>query len=264
MYSRPNLRYGSVMRQSGRSRAGMHWPQCALIIALWVSFAEPSTAVAAGDASGCPVRALPEVVSVAHNAGNSFESIQAALDAGADVVELDLREHQDTLVSSHYPVVSLGGRTLFGGINAKQAIEASREANGVLLDLKQADPHFLGQVSTLIDLIPAGQRIYVSSPDLFSLVFLKSERPQIFPLLTVTSELVLGVMMATEPSPSLAGVSVRHDLLTGSVSDWMCSRQMATFAWPVGDAQIALNLIAQGVTGITTGDPSILRALSDN
>src|SRR5690242_5424481 len=87
---------------------------------------------------------------IAHNAGDNVADIQTALSAGADVIEIDLSRYDGQLRAAHLAPRAVGPITLVFGIPAQTAFAAVREADAVLLDLKQSDGAFLGNVASAI------------------------------------------------------------------------------------------------------------------
>lgn len=217
----------------------------------------------AQSASGsCQSRPPADVIGVAHNAGDSPESIAESIAAGAEVIEIDLRSSEGELVSAHNRLLAIRFFSFVLGMRAEEAIGAASSADGLLLDLKQSDPEYLELVSRLIGIIDPNKIVYLSTPDIAALEQIFAEQAKVIPLLTIRDTDSLAWFLGLETPPeSVAGVSIRYKLLDSQVIEQLCRRNLVIFAWPVDDPMDALNLIASGVDGITTGNPEILAAL---
>jgi glycerophosphoryl diester phosphodiesterase len=205
---------------------------------------------------------------------NTLESIQAALDAGVDLVELDVRLRPDGT-----PVLAHDRDRIEAAITLADALErlADSEA-GLLLDLKCRGCEeavvsvlrrhgFLDRtviasfwarsLHRLAAIEPALPRALSYPEDRLGL----AEHPALAPLVrraTATLRLTLSLRIGRwlDRTGALAA-SLHVDVVSASVIERCHARGAAVFAWTVNDPVQAFSLSEAGLDAIITDDPRI-------
>jgi glycerophosphoryl diester phosphodiesterase len=179
---------------------------------------------------------------IAHSAGNSARLTSAAIESGADFLEVDLWVHRDRLEARHERRLPLGipllfERWYFARLRKDRAplgrlLEATRGRAGLFLDLKNGGEHPSRIVAAALEGLEARVPVLASS--------------QAWSVLRAFSRAI--------PSMPL------HSLLTPEVVSRLHEEGLAVVAWTVDDEERALELAAMGVDAITTHRVVELRA----
>lgn len=230
--------------------------------------------------------------------GNSVLGLQRAVDAGADVLDLDVRMSSDgVLVARHDRDVSL---TTDGVGNVDELTwdelasldlaaqwsgeadrpvrmarvdEALRAHPGFVfsLELKQTEPSMSVALCSLLDELDAFERVYVSANDDAAVYEAVATCGELLPITTTYRDLAerraadaAGVpWCASSPigQPPMAGRS-RSEMEAFVVRGH--ERGSAIFGWTLNSETDILNAIAAGVDGIYTDRPDLARTLVDS
>ena len=222
----------------------------------------PPTQFDQPDSVSQPVGAGAKVLGIAHNAGNNLDTLDAALRAGADVIEIDVISAQGRLVAGreHYPWPGLA-RALFRGPTLEDAWRAAAGAE-IKLDLKQQDAPFLEQVVSFLRSHAGDRRVLVSTPDRASLLLLHERLPEVTLLASVSDPPALERLRA-DPTllSAVGGLSAYQGLVTADLVTWAHARGLVVLAWTVDGGSRLGELVRLGVDGITTANLAVLRAL---
>jgi glycerophosphoryl diester phosphodiesterase len=198
---------------------------------------------------------------------NTRESIEAALEAGVDMVEID--------------VLSLPGR---GVVLTHSAREAAPEpmtlddalaviapaGADVLLDVKR--PGYARELVEILRRHDLVERALASTTSLAVLGELAALEPRL--ARSVTYPRSRGRAMALERFPralpwrvgalltlaEASAATLNYRIVTASVVERCHSLGAAVFAWTVNDEPLARRLAEHGVDGLITDDPAICRA----
>jgi glycerophosphoryl diester phosphodiesterase len=208
---------------------------------------------------------------IAHSGGNSADLTAAALESGADFLEVDLWVHRDRLEARHERRLPLGIPLLFerwylarlGKDRAPlgRLLEATRGRAGLFLDLKNGGEHPSRIVAAALHGLEARVPVLASSQAWPILRAFSRAVPSIplFYSVDVPAQLdLLLSAVARDPVPS--GTSCRHALLTADVVSRLHEEGLDVVAWTVDDEERALELAAMGVDAITTHRVAQLRA----
>lgn len=209
---------------------------------------------------------------VAHGAGNARHSLEQALDAGADLIEVDLWVHRGRFESRHerrlLPIpllvdswaLRIPSRDPLGFV---ELLDACRGRAGVLMDLKNGSREAIELVRSSLEMIGRPAGLLIASSQSWSLLRgLRQACPEIRALysIDVLAQLRLYESISSDDRVP-AGISCRHSLLDRETVGKLQSRGLAVAAWTVDDAERATELASWGVDAITTTAPAELRPL---
>jgi glycerophosphoryl diester phosphodiesterase len=225
--------------------------------------------------SSCPVGAAPAVQAtpvvymdyapifgIGHNSGRSLAANAQALSHGADIVEIDVRSLSGQLVSSHFPILTVGEWSLFQGPTVEQVWAASAGADAIQLDLKETSDAFVHLLIAFLQEHQGEHHIMVASPDIATLARLANSSPDVVPFLSVHNRAMLAGLLADTPGCHIVrGVTIREELLDADSISRLHTAGLLIFAWTVNDPIRADELVRMGVDGITTDDLVLLERL---
>jgi glycerophosphoryl diester phosphodiesterase len=207
--------------------------------------------------------ALPRPFVVAHRAGNQLARAQAALAAGADVVEADIWLYRGRLELRHektlgpIPILwdrwSLGLRSpdVLDLAMLLAAIELERE---LMLDLKGypgSDPAIAARIGSVMDRYRPGRPFLVCSQN-WKLLEAFRAVPHALLVHSIGNRRQLD-----RAWPALAGddhhaVSIHVKLLDAAVVSALKDRVATVMTWPINDPRLLASALAWGVDGVTT------------
>jgi len=203
------------------------------------------------------------VLGIAHNAGNNPATTAAALQYGADVIEIDVISARGRLVAGRdQPLPRLAGRT-FRGYTLAEMWERAAPADIIKLDLKQTDRGFLDALVGFLTPLARLHKVMISTGDQAAVSYLHAVLPSVTLLFSIgwPDELT-----ALRGNPDLVrdigGVSVFQGLVDSGLVSWMHQRRLLVLAWTVNDGQRLNELIRLGIDGVTTANLAILQALA--
>lgn len=212
---------------------------------------------------------------IAHGAGNSRDGISAALEAGADFLEVDLWVHRGRFEARHERRLPLGLPVLyeqwyFSRLRlAREPLRTLAAAcsgrAGLFLDLKNGGDRPSRLLVNALAGIDTVTPVLASSQFWPILRKVATSAPSIPVYYSVDVEAKLDLLFSLRRrDPLPAGTSCRHELLTADVVRRLHEAGLAVVAWTVDDEARALELAAMGVDAITTHRPAELkRALED-
>ncbi len=199
---------------------------------------------------------------------NTLASFEAALDAGADGVELDLQITADGVLVVHHDG-DIDGRSIFGmRLDELKKLAPNVPTFGEILDFLAERPRAHlnielkvaaegdgrdAALATALSLWtgPAKEHAWVSSFDPGALARLDQ--------LGVEAPLALLAYLEEQfealSTLNVAAVHPHHSLVTPErVAAWH-ERGLAVFVWTVNDPELAVRLLALGVDGLIGDDP---------
>ena len=214
---------------------------------------------------------------------NTLESIEAAWETGADVVELDVRLLADrSLVLFHDSKVDgVHIKTLtYPELQARvpghpitmlhDALAAGVPGRTILLDLKDTTRPTLKQVVELIqDRQLTRSKIILQAMDLEALMYLRTELPRTTPLFYVTHLKRRGTLRKAPDAAKLAsaladagvdGISAKgRRFVTQAYVNTFKQMGMQYFVWTINDVDRMKHYASLGADGIITDDPMAYR-----
>jgi len=198
--------------------------------------------------------------------------LEQALDAGADLIEVDLWVHRGRFESRHerrlsrFPLLvdswslHVPPRDPLGFV---ELLDACRGRAGILMDLKNRPREAIGLVRSSLEMFgrPAGL-LLASSQSWPLLRGLRQACPEIRALYSigVVAQLRLYESISTDDRLP-AGISCRHSLLDRGTVTTLHDQGLAVVAWTVDDPDRASELASWGVDAVTTAATAELKSL---
>lgn len=203
------------------------------------------------------------VLGVAHNAANRLDTLQVALEHGADVVEADLISVRGELVAGRDHPMSWLTNQIFRGPTLAQVWDAAEPADVLKLDLKRRDDAFLDDLVTFLAPRQGSRAVMVATRDRDAIVRLHRDLPEITLLLSIGfPEGVQQLRSDAELQAAIGGVTIFQGLVDATLAGWLHERDLLVLAWPVNDVQRLNNLVRLSVDGVTTANLAILEVLA--
>ena len=203
------------------------------------------------------------VLGVAHNGANRLDTLQVALDHGADVVEADLISVRGELVAGRDQPMSWLTNQIFRGPTLAQVWDAAEPADVLKLDLKRDDAAFLDDLVTFLAPRQGSREVMVATRDRDAIVRLHRDLPEITLLLSIGfPEGVQQLRSDAELQTAIGGVTIFQGLVDATLVGWLHERDLLVLAWPVNDVQRLNNLVRLSVDGVTTANLAILEVLA--
>jgi glycerophosphoryl diester phosphodiesterase len=207
---------------------------------------------------------------IAHGAGNASAATAAALDAGADYIEVDLWVHRNGFEARHERRLPFGLPALYEkwyisrprqrGEPLQPLLEACRGRAGLFLDLKNGGERPSRLVASALARLDRAVPVLASSqfwPILRAVARTVPQVPVYYSVDVVAKLDLLLSIAAHDPLP--AGTSCRHELLTAGIVERLHAEGLAVVAWTVDEEHRARELAAMGVDAITTHHPAEIR-----
>lgn len=200
---------------------------------------------------------------IAHSAGNGARAAGAALDVGADFLEVDLWVHRGRFEVRHerrvffrIPLLfemwylKLTPRRPFG---LDDLLQQSAGRAGIFLDLKNGGEDAARLVREALDAFPDTRPVLASSQSWSLLRELRERCPETHVLYSVDVPEKLDLLFQVMERDTVPfGVSCRHTLLTEEVMARFRERNLVVCAWTVNDPERAVELARLGVAAIAT------------
>lgn len=215
-------------------------------------------------AAGPPPRPL---LAVAHRAGNTVAGVRTALDAGVDLVELDVHRYRGLLEVRHHKAA--GPRHLWeAGSLVRRADLAVAELGAIvaeargdprlMIDLKGVPPGLAPAVAGLLRREMPGLGVTVCSRHWW---MLDEFVPPVRRVLSVGSRVGLQRLRRRLCRTRVDGVCLRLDLATRALVRQLHERTDLVLTWPV-DTPAALEAArGVGVDGVISKDLALLAAV---
>ncbi|MFN0028751.1 MAG: glycerophosphodiester phosphodiesterase [Acidimicrobiales bacterium] len=200
------------------------------------------------------------VLRIAHRWGNEPKSVDAALAAGADLIEADIHLFRGRLEVRHLKTV--GPVPLFwdrwelrGPSTPIASLEDLLEITDapLLLDLKGASSALTARLAAMV-----GGRadIWVCSRRWAHIERL-GEVDHLVGVPSAGSRRQLQRLLRRYGPGSLGAVSVKADLLSPAMVEALRVRAQHVFTWRVNDVELARVLVSWGVTGLISDRPDL-------
>ncbi len=255
------------------------------------------------DAAACPAspfRHTPPLV-IAHAGGeglgpsNSLTAMHRSMDAGADLLDADLRMTSDGVVVAHHDR-GLAGTTGRGNIDELtwsevQSFDLRREWTGepigepvriasldqilaefpdvtISLEIKQSVPSMAIALCDALRRNDAVGRVYLSANDDAAVYAAQAECPDSTVITTTYADVdAMRVARSTgaawcAPAP-IGQPPFRSSLLERANVDWSHEHGMAIYTWTVDDPETLRQLARAGVDGVYTRRPDVARQIFD-
>ena len=208
------------------------------------------------------VKDYPNLLGVAHNAGNRLNLTKTALAHGADVIEVDVISVRGRLVAGRDQPLRWLSNWLFRGPGLEEVWTAAAAAPMIKLDLKQDDRAFLNQVVAFLSARQHERQVMISTRDADALEYLRPRLPTVRLLFTLASpEAVDHLRGDAQLQAAIGGVSVFHGLVNASLVAWLHRHHLLVVTWTVNDVNHLNAVVHAGVDGVTTANLAILEVL---
>jgi glycerophosphoryl diester phosphodiesterase len=223
----------------------------------------------------------PDVLAVAHRAGNHLATLADAVDAGADVLETDVHcrrgrlevRHEKSagplpfywdrapagrvpLLTDRWHVVPVAERSLL----LADVLRAAPGARALMLDLKGWGGVGPSVVRALREHAP-GVPVLVCArwwPSVDAVATV----PGVRPVLSVRSGAELARLhRRLQRGPAPWGVSVHRSLVHPALVARLHEQVERVLTWPVNDDHALETVLRAGVRGVITDEPAVLRAV---
>jgi glycerophosphoryl diester phosphodiesterase len=209
-------------------------------------------------------------LAIAHRAGNDLAALRAALAAGVDLIEADVRPYRDVLELRH--ARSLGPHLLWDRWTVRRRqdevptlgdlLSVVAAQGRLMLDLKGPSWTLAPRVARhLRDLAP-GVPVTVCTKQWSMLDWFAGD-PHVRDVLSVANRGALSRLRTRLRRRPAAGASIRLDLLSADVVAEIRERAPLVMVWPVRTAADLARARHIGATGIISADPGVLRDVLD-
>jgi hypothetical protein len=212
-----------------------------------------------------PLPSYDGTYGIGHNTGDSIDKITAAIEAGAQGIEIDVIAYRGDLYARHNLPVTVFGEFGFRPVKLEEAWEAAT-TEVVQLDLKDTSVTFLNNLSRFLDRHQEDKRIVlVSSWDLDVLRSIQESNPWVGRLLSIGSQEQFDSVLVgydeIQQNRLINGVTIRHDLLDAPTVFWLKERTLLIFAWTVESLSRVNELTLLGIDAVVTDNLAILNLL---
>ena len=203
------------------------------------------------------------VLGVAHNAGNNPATTAAALEHGADVIEIDVISVRGQLVAGRQQPWRWLAERAFRGPTLAQAWDDASAARIIKLDLQQNDRPLLDELVTFLAPRSGPGRVMISTRDAAALLYLRPRLPDATLLFTLASpDAVRRLFSDPALLAAIGGVSAFEGLVDRSLVTRVHQQGLLVLAWTVNDGGPLTRVVRLGVDGVTTANLAVLQALS--
>ena len=209
------------------------------------------------------------VLAIAHRAGNSLAGLRAANELGVDVVELDLRAGRQGPEVRHLksagPLPFLWDTWALASASAPrlglaELLLADRQGTTFMLDLKGRRRSVSSATAVSLHELGHARPVLACGRWWPSVEHLAALHPFVQPVFSARtrSELAsLSRRLTGRESPPY-GVSVHASLVDRAVVRALRRHVSMVMTWPVNDRALLARVVAAGVTGVISDEPTIL------
>ncbi len=212
----------------------------------------------------------PRPLLIAHGGGNDPAAAAAAIEARADLLEVDLWLHRGRFEARHerrirfFPFLVETWylkRLPSAHFGLEELLDlAAGTGAGILLDLKDGGDGTAAALHRLLRALQHHPPVLASSQSWAILRALHDLIPAVDLLYSIDVRAKLDLFLSVaERDPLPRGVSCRHTLLSRPIVEELRRRGLAVIAWTVDDLERAQELADWGVDGITTHRVAELR-----
>jgi glycerophosphoryl diester phosphodiesterase len=211
------------------------------------------------------------VIRIAHRAGNTLADLRAALDAGVDLVEADVRLYRGALEMRH--AKALGRRLLWEpwrdvtrrrDVPVPLLAEILTTAAGdsrLMLDLKGPWRAVAPLTAAMLREVAPGVPVTVCTRD-WGMLAAFEDQPHIRRVYSAGSRRQLDQVRRLVERRRVDGLSIRLSLLTPAVVEELHQNTDLIMAWSVDTEAELARARAVGVSGIISKNLSLLRSLA--
>jgi hypothetical protein len=208
--------------------------------------------------------ANPNVLAVAHNAGNNPATTARALHYGADVIEIDVITVHGALAAGRAHGFRWLAERVFRGPTLAAAWQHASAARVIKLDLQRDDRVLLRALVGFLHTVSPQRRVMISTRDANAIEYL---RPRVGAGVTLLfsvpfPDAVRRVQSDSALQHAIGGISVFQGLVSDALVSWAHEHRLVVLAWTVNDSDGFARLLQRHVDGITTANLAIVRALS--
>jgi glycerophosphoryl diester phosphodiesterase len=210
------------------------------------------------------------VLAIAHRAGNSLAGLHEANELGVDVIECDVHHHRGRLEVRHLktagPLPFLWDRWELASASAPrlglgEVLEADRHGTTFMLDLKGRSGSTGAAVARLLHQF-AGDHPVLACGRHWPSVETVAVLPFVQPVLSARNRVELSRLQERlADGPRVHGVSLHRSLLHEQLVAWLRGRVDVVMTWPVNDVVTMDAVLALGVNGVISDEPTVLDAL---
>jgi hypothetical protein len=208
---------------------------------------------------GESAEASNSLLTIAHNAGDRKSTTKAAIDYGADVIEVDVIAIGDQLYAAHdIPNEHISSVTFHGPTLASIWSAAADHAR-IELDLKEYSPRLLNLLVSFLDDRGGGEGVIISCRSPGAIATLRSALPDATLVYSVGDVASLASLQGSESLiDEIDGVSIRTSLLDKANVGWLKDQGLLVYAWTVNDFASAEWLVDLAVDGIATDNLALI------
>ncbi len=204
------------------------------------------------------------MLAVAHRAGNNLADLRAALDAGVDLVEADIRLFQGALEVRHHR--SLGPHLLWDtwelawrrDIAPPPLADVLASEGRLMLDLKGTTVALGTHVAAALRSLAPGRPIAVCTKEWRMLDAFACD-PHVRQVYSASNRVQLDRLRARLRRHGAYGVSIRQRLLTPEIVAELRTSVEHVLVWPVDTAGAVDDARRLGATGVIGKDLDLLR-----
>ena len=215
----------------------------------------------------------PHPLTIAHRAGNQLQRLEEAIAAAVDYVEADLWLYRGRLEVRHEktagPLPILWDRwSLKPGwtprLGFEELLAAAGDGGGLLLDLKGEDGELAEAVAKTLERAGAVDSVAFTSPTWEYLDRLSELLPGAPRFYTIGSLPRLAALRPRLERGEIAKVSIDSRILTAEIVAELGRTGVETIiTWAVETAERARDVLAWGVSGITSDSLPLLVSIRD-
>lgn len=215
----------------------------------------------------------PHPLTIAHRAGNQLQRLEEAIAAAVDYVEADLWLYRGRLEVRHEktagPLPILWDRwSLKPGwtprLGLEELLAAAGEGGRLLLDLKGEDGELAEAVAKTLERAGAVDSVAFTSPTWEYLDRLSELLPGVSRFYTIGSLPRLAALRPRLERGEIAKVSIDSRILTAEIVAELGRTGVETIiTWAVETAERARDVLAWGVSGITSDSLPLLVSIRD-
>ena len=211
------------------------------------------------------------LITIAHRAGNSRVLLREALESGVDAVEADLRLDGGRLVARHnrrFPLLPLYYDKWYARWRSEpqlaldEILELLEDRASLFVDIKSTSTRALAMLLETLRRRQVVAETRISGTYWHLLRRLHGDEPSLRLHYTIGDEESLDrFQRLLEGGESASGVSIHEALVDEALAARFQARGIEIVAYQVNQLARAQQLREWGVSGITSGDLALLRAL---
>ena len=212
-------------------------------------------------------------LAIAHRAGNSLAGLQAAVELGADVIELDIHHHRGRLEVRH---LKTAGRLPFmwdkwelvpasaPRLHLDEVLDAADHGTLFMLDLKGRSASVGHSVAELLHEMVPNRPVIVCSrfwPAVESFAGVEWVRRVYSARRRDELTRLRRHVRTMSAHGSAYGVSVHRSLLSAELVAELHESVDVVMTWPINDDAALADVTGKGVTGVISDELDVLEAL---